>query len=377
MFRRSVEESRILILAPVGRDAKLIADTLSTGGLIPEICQDANELVPRLNQGAAAALIAEEAISATALKGLSEWIHSQAPWSDFPFVVLTFSGRPSPRTRKKAHELEVLGNVTFLERPLRPDTILGSLRAALRARLRQYEMRHRQETLARVNEDLEQFAHSASHDLREPIRNIAIYSELLMQDYGQTLGEQPRQFLEYLKSGATRMDALVNDLLSYSEASAIEDAVHDPIDAMPAFELALCSLRERIRQTHASITHDLMLPVRMREVHLQQLFQNLIGNAIKYCTERIPEVHVSSAVRDSYCVYSILDNGIGIPREYHEQIFGIFRRLHNDVKYPGTGMGLAICRRIVERYRGTIWVQSEVGKGSNFLFRVPAEPARA
>jgi light-regulated signal transduction histidine kinase (bacteriophytochrome) len=238
-------------------------------------------------------------------------------------------------------------------------------------------MRHRQETLARVNADLEQFAHSASHDLREPIRNIAIYSELLMQDYGNAVDDQPRQFLEYLKVSAKRMDVLVNDLLAYTEASAIADAVHDPIDPMPPFELALCNLGERIRQNRASITHNSMLPVRMRAVHLQQLFQNLIGNAIKYCNERPPEVHVSSAARDGYCVYSIRDNGIGIPGEYHEQIFGIFRRLHTEAKYPGTGMGLAICRRIVERYRGTIWVQSEVGKGSNFLFRVPANPPQA
>jgi light-regulated signal transduction histidine kinase (bacteriophytochrome) len=307
------------------------------------------------------------------MKELGEWIASQPPWSDLPFVVLTFGGRPNSRTHQKAAQLQALGNVTFLERPLRPDTMLGSLRAAFRARLRQYEMRHRQENLAQVNADLEQFAHSASHDLREPIRNIAIYSELLMHDYSEALDEQPRQFLEYMRSGARRMEALVDDLLAYTEASGIADAVHDAIDPTEPLELALHNLRERIRESGASITYDSLLPVRMRKVHLQQLFQNLIGNALKYRSEEAPTVQISCSSSAGYCVYSIRDNGLGIPPGYQEQIFGIFKRLHTEGKYPGTGMGLAICRRIVERYRGTIWVQSEPDNGSTFLFRVPSQ----
>jgi signal transduction histidine kinase len=372
MYRRTQEETRILVLAPVGRDANLIAATLSTGGLIPAICPMASQFVAMLREGAAAAVISEEALSAPVLAEVSEWIASQPPWSDFPFVVMTFGGRPSPKTSRRTGELQALGNVTFLERPVRPDTILSSLRAALRARLRQYEMRHRQENLAQVNADLEQFAHSASHDLREPIRNIAIYSELLEHDYSGSLDEQPRQFLEFMKSGAKRMEALVDDLLAYTEASSIVDAMHDPIDANGALETTLSNLRERIRQSRARIICDQILPVRMRKVHLQQLFQNLIENALKYHSDGVPEIRIGSAARDGYCVYSIKDNGIGIPREYHEQIFGIFKRLHTDAEYSGTGMGLAICRRIVERYRGTIWVESEPGKGSTFLFRVPA-----
>lgn len=371
MYRRTESEARILILAPVGRDAKLIAHTLSSGDLVPAICPSARALLSELTEGAGAAVVVQEALSAQVLKELGAWIKAQPPWSDFPFVVLTFNGRPSPLTRKRAEELRVLGNVTFLERPFRPDTLLGSLRAALRARLKQYEMRHRQETLAQVNADLEQFAHSASHDLREPIRNIAIYSELLSHDYSSSLEDQARQFLEYMKSGARRMEDLVDDLLAYTEASAIADAVHEPIDAKEPLEQALSNLREQIRQSRASITNDSMLPLRIRKVHLQQLFQNLIGNALKYRSERLPEIHISSRASNGYCLYSVRDNGIGIPRDYHEHIFGIFKRLHSDSKYQGTGMGLAICRRVVERYRGTIWVESEPDKGSTFLFRVP------
>jgi signal transduction histidine kinase len=371
MYRRTEAEVRILILAPMGRDARLIADTLSAGGLIPAICLDAEALLARLSEGAAAAIIAEEALSAAVLERLVEWLKTQPSWSDFPFVVLTSGGRPSPKTTKRAMELESLGNVTFLERPVRQDTLRGSLRAALRARMRQYEMRHRQEALAQVNADLEQFAHSASHDLREPIRNIAIYSELIGTRYGFALDEQGRQFLDFLKSGVLRMEELVRDLLAYTEASSIADAFHDAIDPKQPLELALANLRETVRETGASITYGRLCPVRIREVHLQQLFQNLIGNGIKYRGERAPVIDITAIIQDGYCRYSVRDNGIGIPAEYHEQIFGIFKRLHTNAKYPGTGMGLAICRRIVERYRGTIWVESEVGKGSTFQFKVP------
>jgi signal transduction histidine kinase len=371
MYRRTQAETRILILAPTGRDARLLADTLSAGGLVPAICGDGHALLSMLNEGASAAIVAEEALSGAALVKLGEWLTSQPPWSDFPFVALTSGGRPSPRTVQKARELEALGNVTFLERPVRPDTVRTSLRAAFRARLRQYEMRHRQEALVQANADLQQFAHSASHDLREPIRNIAIYSELIAKRYSHALDAQGRLFLEYLRSGATRMEILVKDLLAYTEASSIVDAVHSPTDAGPPLQHALENLRETIRESGARIHHATLLPVRIREAHLQQLFQNLIGNAIKYRSQESPEIQIESQAQGGYCVYSIRDNGIGVPAEYQEQIFGIFKRLHTNSEYPGTGMGLAICRRIVERYRGAIWVESESGKGSNFRFKIP------
>jgi signal transduction histidine kinase len=371
MFRRTEAEARILVLAPTGRDAVLVANTLCEAGLAAVPCPDARALVSMLTEGAAAAIIAEEALANAVLNQLRAWLDTQAPWSDFPFVVLTSGGRPSPRTHQKTQELERLGNVTFLERPVRPDTVLSAGRAALRARLRQYESRHHQEALTRANSDLEQFAHSASHDLREPIRSIAIYCELICKRYGDAFDEQGWRYLEFLRSGAARMEMLIDDLLTYTEASVIADAVHDPIDASRPLEIALANLRESIRESGACVVQEELCQVRIREVHLQQLFQNLIGNGIKYRSHRAPEIRVSARIENSYCVYAIRDNGIGIAPEYHEHIFGLFKRLHPNDKYPGTGMGLAICRRIVERYRGTIWVESEVGKGSNFLFKIP------
>ena len=365
-------EERILILAPRGRDASLIAGTLAEDRIAAAICPDAAALVGHLEEGAAGAIVAEEALTQQGVNDIAHFLASQPPWSDLPFVVLTSSGRANPATEKKAQELAVLGNITFLERPARPDTVRTSMRAALRARLRQYEMRRRQETLTRVNADLEQFAWSASHDLQEPIRNVAIYSDMLSMRYGGVLDDSGIEFLSNVKAAALRMQTLVSDLLSYTQAASITEEAPEPGEAEAALLAALANLTAAINRSGASITYDPLPAVRVREVHLQQIFQNLIGNAIKYRRDEALRIHVSVEQKDGYWLFSVKDNGIGIAQEYQEQIFGLFKRLHTNRKFPGTGIGLAICQRIAERYRGRIWVESELGKGSVFFFTVPA-----
>jgi light-regulated signal transduction histidine kinase (bacteriophytochrome) len=336
------------------------------------ICAEAVTLVRLLEEGAAAAIVAEEALAQEGVKKIADFLAGQPPWSDIPFVVLTSGGRANPEPVRKAHELEVLGNITLLERPVRPDTVRSSMRAALRARLRQYEMRRRQELLSRVNADLEQFAHSASHDLQEPIRNVAIYTDILSLRYREVLDESGLAFLGKVKSAAVRMQTLVSDLLSYTEAAAIAEQPSEPCNAAAALQSALSNLAEAIPPDGASISHGPLPAVNMREVHLQQMFQNLIGNAVKYRREEPLRVHISAKKTDGFWLFSVEDNGIGINPEYSEQIFGIFKRLHTNSRYPGTGIGLAICQRIAERYRGKIWVESKPGKGSTFFFTVPA-----
>ncbi len=372
MYRNSELESRIVILAPTGRDALLLANTLTSAGIAAEISQTPAILIKLLEEGAAAAIVAEEALSLVNVKELANWLASQPPWSDMPFIVLTTRGRASVATARKAHELLALGNITFLERPARPETVETAARAALRARLRQYEMRHRQETLTRANADLEQFAYSASHDLQEPIRNISIYSDLLLRRYRAQLDSTGQEFLGFVNAGAKRMERLVHDLLAYSRIASLAEESSEQTNAQHPLETAILNLAEAIRQSGAQITYSALPIVRMREVHLQQLFQNLIGNAIKYRQEETPQISIGSAKQGNRWVFTVKDNGIGIPAQYQEKIFGIFKRLHGNDQYSGTGIGLAICQRIVERYRGRIWVESEVGKGSTFFFTVPA-----
>jgi signal transduction histidine kinase len=372
MFRRSGTEMRVIILAPIGRDARLLANTLALLEIETAIAPDAQALLDMLPEGVGAAIVAEEALTREPIQALAAWLASQPPWSDTPFIVLTTSGRPTRESHQRAQELQALGNFTLIERPLRPETVQSSVRTALRARMRQYEIRSRQEELLRANADLEQFAHSASHDLREPLRSIGVYSELLSRNYGSLFDQTGSEFLGFIQSGAIRMDALLSDLLSYAHASSFVEETIEPIEAARPLEAALKNLDGAIRESNAQITVAEMPVVRMHESHLSQVFQNLIGNAIKYRSEGEQLlIQVSAGRAESHWIISIADNGIGVPPAYKETIFGIFKRLHPNSKYSGTGMGLAICQRIVERYRGRIWVESEPGHGSKFVFTIP------
>jgi PAS domain S-box-containing protein len=225
--------------------------------------------------------------------------------------------------------------------------------------------------LRRANQDLEQFAYSASHDLQEPLRSIKIYGELLSKRYASKLDGQAFEFLGYLRAGASRMESLVRDLLAYTQVTRI-DIPAEPADSNEALRSTLENLATSIAESGAKITFDPLPPVRMHRTHLRQLFQNLIGDAIKYRDQgRPPEIHVSAERQEAGWIFSVRDNGIGIEPEYKEHIFGLFKRLHTGDRYSGTGIGLAICQRIVERYNGGIWVESRPGTGSTFRFSIP------
>ena len=372
MYRHSERERRTLILAPTGRDAQLLTDTLVPFQMSAFVCQTVDELLRELAAGAGAALIAEECLSSSRVGELASWLQGQEAWSDIPILVLTSGGRADLASVKKANLFRTLGNVTLIERPARPDTIQSAVSAALRARFRQYEMRRREETLTRVNMDLEQFAYSASHDLQEPLRNIATYSELLSRRYSASLDSDGRDLLGFVRSGAIRMQALVHDLLIYTQASGDAEEKPELVDSGESLQKVLATLSETIRQSEAQIRVEPLPLVRIRPIHLEQLFQNLVGNALKYRGEVAPAIQISSRRLGEQWLFAVKDNGIGISPEYKEKVFGIFKRLHSNEKYAGTGIGLAICQRIVERNRGRIWVESELGRGATFFFSLPA-----
>jgi PAS domain S-box-containing protein len=225
--------------------------------------------------------------------------------------------------------------------------------------------------LRRANQDLEQFAYSASHDLQEPLRSVKIFSELMSTQYRQRLDGQALEFLNYIGEGASRMEALVRDLLAYTQ-TARADAPPEPVDANSAFEAAVANLAGAIDESGATISCDPLPRVRVHATQLQQLFQNLIGNAIKYRRPGVPPVvQTTTRQEGGDWIFSVKDNGIGIEQEFKEQIFGLFKRLHTRDEYAGTGIGLALCQRIVERHHGRIWVESEPGQGSTFFFALP------
>jgi PAS domain S-box-containing protein len=233
-----------------------------------------------------------------------------------------------------------------------------------------HEQKEKEEDLRRANEDLQQFAYSASHDLQEPIRNVAVYSEIVAKRYHSVLDADGRQFLGFMTEGGRRLATLINDLLAYTRAGVVETAATDA-PSSDVLQRVLSSLAEAIRESGATISYDALPHVHMAETHLQQVFQNLISNALKYRKEEPPRIHISATQQGAAVRFSVQDNGIGIEPQYKEKIFGVFKRLHHDQKYSGTGIGLAICQRVVERYGGRIWVESSPGEGANFFFTVP------
>ncbi len=229
------------------------------------------------------------------------------------------------------------------------------------------------EELRRANADLEQFAYSASHDLKEPLRMVSIYTQMLQRKYRQKLGSEADGYLNYIVTGAQRMEELVHDLLEYTQAAPMSQTdIIAPVEADHALAKALANLRRAIDESGATINRGPLPTLLVAEVHLAQLFQNLIENAIKYRGDQPPRIHIEAVPAGELWRISIHDNGIGIPPKYAEQVFGIFKRLHTSDQYSGTGIGLAICQRIVHRYGGRIWVESEgQGRGSTFSFTLP------
>jgi PAS domain S-box-containing protein len=222
--------------------------------------------------------------------------------------------------------------------------------------------------LARSNSELQQFAYVASHDLQEPLRMIGSYTQLLERRYGDKLDADAREFMGFVVDGATRMKQLIEDLLAYSRVGTRGKELR-PVQAQAALERALVNLRASIESADAQVTHDALPEVSADDTQLTQLFQNLIGNAIKFRKKDEPiRVHVGVQDAGAEWRFSVSDNGIGIEPQYYERIFMVFQRLHTREEYAGTGIGLAICKKVVDRHRGRIWVESALGKGSTFNF---------
>jgi PAS domain S-box-containing protein len=229
--------------------------------------------------------------------------------------------------------------------------------------------------LRRANADLEQFAYSASHDLKEPLRMVSLYAQLLERKCQIKLDAQERDYLALTIASAQRAQTLLHDLLAYVQAAhmAEEAEAVESTDAGEALDRVLSVLGRAIEDAKATVQRSTLPVLRVREVHLVQLFQNLIANALKYRGEALPVISVRAVEEGDRWMLSVQDNGIGIDRQHLEHVFGLFKRLHASSEYPGTGIGLAICRKIVDRYGGRIWVESAgPGKGCTFYFTLPA-----
>lgn len=375
----------VLVLAPLGIDSKLICEALTKASLQPHSCRDIPDLIERLNATAGTAILAEECLTRSGADQVRDWASQQPSWSDFPFIILTRGAASTPADVNAFEQFKSAGNFSLLERPVRAVTLISAVSAALRARRRQYDtqanlqeridtekqLARQAEELLRSNADLQQFAYVASHDLQEPLRTVRAYSQLLQRRYQGKLDEEADQFLENIAAGAHRMQDLIQDLLTYSRAVNAEEPFR-PVSMTDVVQGATANLTAAIAESHAAILHNGLPTVWGDQTKLTQLLQNLLSNAIKYRrASEPPRIQLSATPEEAGWLIRVSDNGQGIAPQYRERIFGLFHRLHGrDV--PGTGIGLAICRRIVEQHHGRLWVESNAEAGSTFAFTLPA-----
>ncbi len=231
------------------------------------------------------------------------------------------------------------------------------------------------EELERSNEELQRFAYVASHDLQEPLRMVTSYLQLLERRYGELLEGDAREFIDYAVDGATRMKQLINDLLTYSRVDT-RGVSPQPVDMEQVLDDVLDNVKLRLEETRAEIVCHPLPTVPGDKSQLEQLFQNLIDNALKFRGKEPPRIEVGAEKRDGKWVFSVKDNGIGMDPEFQDRVFIIFQRLHTQDEYEGTGIGLAVCKRIVERHGGRIWFESEPGEGTTFYFTIPDQSSK-
>jgi light-regulated signal transduction histidine kinase (bacteriophytochrome) len=256
-------------------------------------------------------------------------------------------------------------------------SVLKKSRSKLRERTAELittneKLKQKTEELVHSNKELEQFAYVASHDLQEPLRTVTSYVQLLARRYQNRFDSDAEEFINFALDGATRMHTLINGLLAYSRVGT-QGKPFEPTNCETILQQSLGNLKMTMEETGAVVTHDSLPTVMADNLQLGQLFQNLIGNAIKFHGDQPPRVLVSVRSDGYQWIFSARDNGIGIAPEFTERIFLIFQRLHGKEKYPGTGIGLAVCKKIVECHGGHIWVESEVGKGATFYFTLPRQ----
>jgi light-regulated signal transduction histidine kinase (bacteriophytochrome) len=321
------------------------------------------------------------------MEKLVGFLGGQPPWSHLPVILLV---KRVSSTGPRRHWSLWIHNLILVDRPATSTALVSVFQMALRARQRQYETRdllanlqelnrtleqhvaERTVELERSNKDLEQFAYVASHDLQEPLRMVTGFLDLLRNKFKDHLDPLAQGYIAYAFDGATRMSTMMKDLLAYSRAGGA-NIVPAPLDLQSVLEYVKANLKTSMEESKAVITADPLPTVTADASQMRQLFQNLLANAIKFRSEdRPPEIHIGAVQEDGMWAFQVKDNGIGIDPTQLNRVFVVFQKLHSRQKYPGSGIGLAICKKIVERHGGRISVESTVGKGSTFHFTLPA-----
>ena len=374
---QTLANERVAILAITGRDALLIERLLRSNGLDAVTVPNVSELGHCIHELVGAAIITEESLTEPGIAGLREALSSQPPWSDLPLILLSTSGESrAAATSKLARELGP-ANVSLLERPLRSVTLLAAVEAALRSRRRQYHARGLYEDLERrvaersaellaKNRELEGFSYSVSHDMRAPLRAIVSRARIVLEEESANLSPDGVQHLERLAGAALKMSELVDDLLEYARIGTAQIR-HETVDLG---ELAI-TLGEEIelkKYDCALIIENGDLTAQCDPRLMSMALLNLLDNARKYRRKGVPaEIRVGSTLVEGRRTFYVKDRGIGFDMAFLDKLFKPFERLHRE-EYPGTGIGLANVRRVIERHGGSVWAEGKPGEGSTFYF---------
>ncbi len=361
----------ILIIEDDDRFARyleMVLATSSQGSFTAESRGTLESGKERLAQGEVDAVLLDLELPGT--RGLDTLHSVLQDFPELPVVVLTGTVQVEEMAvhavRQGAQDYLFKGSVG-------EDVLTRCVRYAVERKQGELALCQKTEELERSNRDLEHFASVASHDLQAPLRTVTAYLELLRERYQHRLDQDADDFIDFAVDGARRMQDLVRDLLEFSRVT-MRGKPFSQVDAEKVLAEALANLRAAITESGAQVTHDPLPRVRVDGPQLVRVLQNLLDNAIKYRAEAPPLIHVSAHSERREWIFSVRDNGIGIAPEHHERIFLIFRRLHPRHRYPGTGLGLAMCRRIIERHHGRMWVESQVGQGATFYFSLPHHP---
>lgn len=312
-------------------------------------------------------------------KNSFEWMHTRLNGENFPSEVLLTSmilnGQRVVQavvrdiSERKKNEEELNKYRSHLEELVKERTKELQKEISVRKRAEKKLLKLNEE-LTSSNSELEQFAYVASHDLQEPLRMVSSFTQLLAKKYKGKLDSKADEYINFAVNGATRMQRLINDLLMYSRLSSRRKPT-ETINLNNTLKKVLANLKIAIDESDAKVTYDELPKINCDESQIIQLFQNLISNAIKFQGDEIPKIHITSVKKDDVWCFSVKDNGIGIDHKYFDRIFLIFQRLHNQEDYAGTGLGLALCKKIVEYHKGKIWIESTPGKGTEIHFSIP------
>ncbi len=380
-FNQKLDE-RILVLAPTGGDAANAISLLERSGFTTKSCENLIELCALATEGAGAGLIAEEALFSSSHPCLAEMLRAQPSWSDLPILAITSGGDTTQASMRAFNAFGSSGNITLVERPFRAITLISTLQVALRARRRQYQVRDLMENLekrvvertAKLGEtisELEAFSYSVSHDLRGPLRAMQGYSHFLMEDFGEHLDDTGKDYLQRIITSGNRLDRLVQDILTYSRFTRNEIEIH-PIDLEKLVQ-EIVQEYPTFQPPKAEIEIETPLTdVLGHDGSLTQCVSNLLSNAIKFMPpDRVPRLKIWTDEVGADARFCIQDNGIGIEPVHQNRIFKMFERAPHQTNYEGTGIGLAIVHKAVERMGGKVGVESVVGKGSKFWIQLP------